>query len=226
MKRTSQFAIVVGLVIGLDGCFLGFDPCPGDQKLGDLQLTNPDFSPYRGNETLNFVTKAGEQMSLTNFESALLSTRQQLIISTPCYKSDFVKQRIYYDVPRLSVSYRKNKNDYLNTLHYSFGIQDLRTDQTSSDTLFAEDLTISNTFNQPSAQFRVLVSDRGNRARFDPVKSQYPRLIQYRIIQDTLLNGRSYKQVYCAKESPTVYFTTREGIVLFKDKQQWWYRSP
>lgn len=224
MRLTNQLVIVVGILLGLDGCFLLIDPCPKDQKLGDLQLTNPGFSPYKGNETLVFTNQAGEQISLTNFEYNTLSTRQRLVVSTPCRKSDWVKQQIYYDVPRVFISYRPSKTNYLTTLNYSFGIQDLRTDQARSDTVLAEDMTISNTFVRPSTLLRVLVSDRGNRARFDTVNGQYPGLIRYRIIADTTLNGRAYKRVYCADQSPTVYFTTKEGFVAFKDQQQWWYK--
>lgn len=225
MKRIVQFVTVVSFSLCLDGCFLVLDPCPKDQKLGDLQLTNPNFSPYRGNETLVFTSQTGQKISLTNFEYSTLSTRQRLVVSTPCYKSDWVKQQVYYDTPRIYISYRQNKSDYRNTLDYSFGIQDLRTDQAKSDTILAEDMTVTNNFSRSGSQLRVLASDRGNQARFDPVNGQYPRLIQYRVISDTTLNGKIYEQVYCSKESPTVFFTTKEGIVAFRDQQQWWYRS-
>lgn len=225
MKQTIQSIIIVTLSICLDGCFLIVDPCPRDQKLGDIQLTNPTFSPYRGDETLTFINQTGQKMSLTNFEYSNLSTHQRLVVSTPCYKSDWVNQQVYYDVPRLFVSYRLDKTNYLNTLDYSFGIQDLRIDQTKSDTILAEDMTVTNNFTRYSSQLRVLVSDRGNQRLFDPVKGQYPRLIQYRVISDTLLNDKLYKQVYCAKELPTIYFTNKEGIIAFKDQQQWWYKN-
>lgn len=194
--------------------------------MGRLKLTNPTFSPYRGNETLTFANKSGNQLTLTNFEYALMSTEQRLVVSTPCYKSDWNKQQIYYDSPRMYASYRQSKSDYGNTIYYSFGIQDLRVNQTGSDTLLAEDLTISNNFIRPNSMLRVLVSDRGNLARFDPVKSQYPRLINFRIIPDTLLGSQSYKQVYCSRQSPTLFFTQKEGIVAFKDEQEWWYHLP
>ncbi|RYC66576.1 hypothetical protein [Spirosoma sordidisoli] len=225
MKYIFQSITMVILCVCLDGCFLILDPCPKDQKLGDLQLTNPNFSPYRGDETLVFINQTGQKISLTNFEYSTLSTRQRLVVSTPCYKSDWVKQQVYYDVPRVFISYRLSKTNYLTTLDYSFGIQDLRMDQARSDTILAEDMTISNTFVKPGTLLRVLVSDRGNRAKFDTVNGQYPRLIQYRVISDTAFNGNLYKQVYCSKELPTIYFTTKDGIIAFKDQQQWWYKS-
>jgi hypothetical protein len=226
MKASLQIMIFVGLLSSLMGCFLGIESCPEDQKIGQLRLTNPTFSPYRGNEVLTFSNQSGNQLRLTNFEYATLSTEQRLVVSTPCYKSDWNKQVIYYDSPRIFVSYRQSKSDYLNTIDYSFGIQDLRVDQSTSDTLLAEDLTIYNNFNRPSSGLRVLVSDRGNRARFDSIRGQYPQLIQYRLIADTVLNGRPYKRIYCLKVSPTLFFTKSEGIIAFKDQQDWWYRTP
>lgn len=194
MKRTTQFFVVFILLFGLDGCsLLGIDPCPRDQKLGDLQLTNPNFSPYRGDETLVFANQMGKTISLTNFDYSYLSTHQRLVVSTPCYKSEFIKQQVYYEVPRVFISYRLSKADYRNTISYSFGIQDMRIDYAKNDTILAEDLTIYNTFIRPNSELRILVSDRSNRAQFDPVKGQYPRLTKYRVISDTTINGQLYR---------------------------------
>jgi len=223
MKAIGRLS-VAGIMAMLTSCFLeGIKLCPKDENRGRLKLTNPTFSPYQGNEVLKFTNQSGHLLTLTNFEYDVLSTHQRLIMSTPCYKSDFVKQQIYYEIPRLYVSYRQNKSDHLSTIMYSFGIQDLRLDHSSNDTLLAEDLTIINNFTKPSTTLRILVSDRGNQARFDPIKSQYPRLINYRMISDTVLGGHSYKQVYCSKELPSLFFTRQEGIVAFKDDKEWWY---
>lgn len=226
MKYATPFFVVIILMFCLDGCSLiGIEPCPKDQKLGDLQLDNPNFSPYRGNESLVFENQSGKNISLTNFEYGNLSPHQRLVVSRPCYTSEFINQEIYYDVPRVFFTYSLRKSDYRNTINYSFGIQDMRNDYDKADTILAEVLTIDNSFTRPNSALRILISDRGNRANFDPVKGPYLRLTQYRVINDTTLNGRPYKQVYCANEAPTVYFNTKEGILAFKDEQEWWYKS-
>jgi len=226
MKYAIPFFVSIILLLFLDGCSLiGFDSCPKDQKLGDLQLTNPGFSPYQGNETLVFVNQSDQKITLTNFDTAFLTTRRRLVITMPCSINVFIEQEVYYDVPKVFFSYRLSSTDYRNTLNYSFGIQDLRPDPSKPDTILAETFSITNSFTRPGSALRILVSDRGNRANFDKVKGAYPLHTQYRIISDTTLNGQRYQQVYCANESPTVYFTSKEGIVAFKDEQEWWHKS-
>lgn len=227
MKATPiLLTALIGVSTGLIGCFLGIESCPKDQSLGLLKLTNPTFSPYQGNETLTFASQSGNQLILSNFEYGTLSNQQRLIISIACSKGEWNRQDIYYDSPYTFIPFRQSKTDYRHTISYSFGIQNLRVNPSVSDTVLAEHLSIYNNFTQRTTELRVLVSDRGNLARFDPVKSQYPSLVNYRIITDTLLGSQSYKDVYCSKGAPTLFYNQQYGILAFKDEQQWWYRVP
>jgi hypothetical protein len=226
MKRLLAVALAL-FASQLTGCsLLGIELCPADQDLGTLKLVRPRFSVYRGDETLTFANLANEKRVLGNYSYPVPSGSQKLVLTTPCNKSVFIKQEVYYNVPYTFVLFRENKAQYLTSqIYYSFGIEDMRIDQSTNDTLFAETLTVNNGYRLPNTRLRVLIADRGrNSARFSPAR--LADLLNYRIIADTLLGGQRYKQVYCVKESPTLFFAYPEGIVAFKDEQEWWYRVP
>lgn len=235
------------LVLALLGCAGQYDlptlsgGCPPDENLGKLNLVSPDFAPYKGNETLTFTNAAGSRLTLSNYEYTGRAQERQLVLSMPCYKSEQLRQQIYYITPQVSVSYRTAKTDLSGSIYYSYGIEDLRVDpdvrSNRPDTVLAEVLTIYNNFTKPNTPLQVLASDRGNRSKFNLTASQYnpyPGFVAYRTISDTVINGRAYKDVLCSTQtlnalqsaaSPTLYFTRKEGIIAFKDDRQWWYLS-
>ncbi len=214
--------------------------CPPDENLGKLTLVSPDFTPYKGNETLTYQNAAGNRVTLTNYEYTGRAQERQLVLSMPCYKSELLKQQIFYQTEHRSASYRTAKNDLSSSIYFSYGVEDMRVDPSvrsnRRDTVLAEVLIIHNNFTQPNTMLQVLASDRGNRSKFDltsKLYNPYPEFVAYRTIRDTIISGRAYKDVFYSTQpslnllqpamGPTIYFTRREGIIAFKDNQQWWY---
>lgn len=229
MKKPAIVGCVL-LVFGLNACFLSFldegELCPKSVELGKLQLINSNFSPYKTtNQVLNFRTTSGEAMTLSNSQFGSKYETIRLEVETTCFHNALNKQVYYYQIPDQFILFQPAKEGSLNEITYSYSIRDFRVDRSKRDTIVADVLAIENRFTAPFTELRILVNDRNNLNRFDRKKYPYRDSINFRVIPDTTVNQQNYKNVYVSTVAPTLLFTQKEGIVAFKDKTQWWYKS-
>lgn len=179
--------------------------CPSDIKLGEIRMINPSFFPYKGNEELTFVSSRGKIMKLKNTAQP---QPNRLFIETLCKKAFSIQWSYYEGVHAYDLVYRSEIHNF--SLQCSFKTL-VSNNSSSSDTLFYDYLGVNN--------LELVVSDRGNK-NDEFIRN---RLIQNRTVADTVINGIRYKNVYCRKSEPSIYYTTTQGIIAFYYDNEWWY---
>lgn len=204
----------------------GCNKCPRDQKLGGLalQTSTKSLIPYRGGETLVFVSDQGEEISFKLPNARNLNEAQMLVVEVPCSKGSFLFPKetlIYYEAEQFGL-YTASDDSQIRTLLVNAIMYNDRFGS-PEDTLLYELVTVTAQFDEEVASFQMLGSDRGN----PEVHLEHPDgFDNFQMLGDTSLLGRPFTQVLqnmpATPDGSLVFYNTQKGLIGVKTLNRMW----
>jgi hypothetical protein len=194
------------------GYFLMACSCPPDVKLGEIKMINPSFFPLKGGEILRFINDKKEILVLT--DSSGKQYPNKLIQATLCQHTPFAIQFSYYEgTPSYDLTY-VNTKEHLKIYFYFRTLASAMKDS-------YYDYFSASIGSPESTNLAIMVSDRGNLNKIDSLTIL--RFANIKMLKDSVLNGKSYKNIYYDGTKPKIYYSESIGVIAFWFKNQWWY---
>lgn len=200
--------------------------CPSDVRLGDLQLqpSTKAFIPYKGGETLVFVSDAGEEISFEIPRARDINEPQELIVENTCSKGSFLfpkSTNVYYEAERFSLYTASDETQTRTLLLSALIYNDRFGDRT--DTLLYELISVTAQFDEEVASFQFLSSDRGN----PQVLIEHPDgFDSFHAVGDTTLLDRPFEEVRrnipFTSDDSMVFYNAKKGIIGIKTRTRFW----
>lgn len=200
--------------------------CGDDVRLGGFELsdTTKAYLPYTGDETLVFLDSLGKSYRLTSLEGLeeVAITQDANVL---CNDAFFIVQSEYYDAEWKHISFQ----DSTGKNAFDIGIMTTllnQNDPLRDSTFELDSVVIYDNFN-------LSANELGNGTLYfsiitDERQGQLPDWIVaenelgYRIVGDTMINGKLLEDVILAKRNGSemyVLYNKEKGLVAFKPEQ-------
>lgn len=200
--------------------------CGDDIRLGGFELsdTTKAYLPYTGSETLVFEDSLENSYKLTSSEG-LVEVNITLDVHELCRGPFFNIQHEYYDGEWKRISFQDSTGFDV----FDFGIITYSSDQNdyAKDTIFHLDsIAIYEMFSLSANELGtgtmglniITVERQGQLPDYVKADNQ----LEYRVVGDTVINGKQLKDVISAKRNGSemyVLYNKEKGLVAFKPEQ-------